>query len=167
MKKITLILIVTLLSLNSYAQSRDLGAPVLLVGMSQEYILKYLNQLNSLSALNSFDTNYVEKAIKKEYDYSGNLHYSVSFPEVEEKYFNCNQMTISFTKGNDGLICDYQAIYFTNISADANMNKLNKIFTKYKNNEWRFDYNSKYYVEATFIKIPGDSYGISYYLKTK
>ena len=47
MKKITLILIVTLLSLNSYAQSRDLGAPVLLVGMSQEYILNYLNQLNS------------------------------------------------------------------------------------------------------------------------
>ena len=159
MKKIYLILIVTLFNLNLFSQLRDLGAPKILVGMGEDYVLKYFNELNSLSSNSAY-------RIEKEYNNEGNLTYKVEFAMAEEKYYNCLSMDASFRKGKDGLICESQSLFFTNVSADANVNQLNKVFTKYKSNEWRFDYNSKIYIEAQFFKVES-SYGILYIFRPK
>jgi hypothetical protein len=107
------------------------------------------------------------KKVDKEYDNEGNLTLSVSFSLDEEKYYNCLDMKVSFTTTQGGTsICDSQTIVFSNDCADININQLNKYFTKFNGNEWRFDYSSKLYIKGKLTKSE-KMYGILYYFSNK
>ncbi len=150
----------TFYSITSYAQLKNLGAPKILVGIKKEEVINYFNELNSLNP------NPLKK-VDKEFDNEGNLTLSVSFPLDEEKYYNCLDMKASFITTKSGnSICDSQTIVFSNDCAEANINQLNKYFTKYNGNEWRFDYSSRLFIKAKLTKNE-NIYGILYYLSSK
>jgi hypothetical protein len=154
------LLFLTFYGITSYAQLKNLGAPKILVGIKKEEVINYFNELNSLNP------NPLKK-VDKEYDNEGNLTLSVSFSLDEEKYYNCLDMKVSFTTTQGGTsICDSQSIVFSNDCADININQLNKYFTKFNGNEWRFDYSSKLYIKGKLTKSE-KMYGILYYFSNK
>jgi len=158
MKRIIITLtLITFFYTASISQLRNLGAPDILIGMGNEYVTKYFSDLISMSRNPYYK-------IKKEFNEKGNPTYEVEFAMDEEKYYNCLHILATFRQGKDGLLCDSQYLFFSNDVAEVNINQLNKVFTKYSGNEWRKDFNSNLYVEATLHKT-NDNYSIFYILR--